>query len=184
MPMIKRYPNRKLYDTQAKQYITLEEIANLIRQGQEIQVLDHATNEDLTAVTLTLVIFEQEKKRRGFLPQAVLTGLIQSGGETLGSIRRALALPLGLQRQVDEEIERRIRALVAQGELDEREGQCLLEKLAPPAQRPLGRQKPSDSDIERLLAARGVPSQQDFAEIVRRLDELTVKLEQFDLESG
>ena len=80
MPVIKRYPNRKLYDTEAKGYITLEQIGELIRDGQDIQVVDHATGEDLTALTLTQVILEQERKRSGSLPQTVLTGLIQAGG--------------------------------------------------------------------------------------------------------
>jgi polyhydroxyalkanoate synthesis repressor PhaR len=100
MPVIKRYPNRKLYNTEAKEYITLEGIAALIRQGEEIQVVDHATGQDLTALTLTQVIFEQEKKRRGFLPQSVLTGLIQAGGERMSTLRHALATPLDLARQV------------------------------------------------------------------------------------
>jgi polyhydroxyalkanoate synthesis repressor PhaR len=95
MPVIKRYPNRKLYDTEAKQYVTLEAIAALIRQGEEIQVVDHTTGEDLTAITLSQIIFEQEKKLSGFLPQAVLTGLIQAGGDTLSALRRTLASPPG-----------------------------------------------------------------------------------------
>ena len=63
MVTIKRYPNRKLYNTEAKQYITLEGVADLIRQGAEIQVVDHASGEDLTALTLTQITLEQEKKR-------------------------------------------------------------------------------------------------------------------------
>jgi len=122
MPVIKRYPNRKLYDTEAKQYVTLEAIAALIRQGEEIQVVDHATGEDLTAVTLSQIIFEQEKKLSGFLPQAVLTGLIQAGGDTLSALRRTLASPLDLARQVDDEIERRVQALTSRGELAVEEG--------------------------------------------------------------
>ncbi|MGD8598405.1 MAG: polyhydroxyalkanoate synthesis regulator DNA-binding domain-containing protein, partial [Anaerolineae bacterium] len=111
MTRIKRYPNRKLYDTEAKQYITLEGIAALIRQGNEVQVIDHATGEDLTALTLTQIIFEQEKKRRGFLPQSVLTSLVQAGGDRMSTLRQALATPLNLARQVDEEIEQRLQTL-------------------------------------------------------------------------
>ena len=51
MLVIKRYPNRKLYDTTAKQYITLEGIAARIRDGEEVQIVDHATGEDLTTLT-------------------------------------------------------------------------------------------------------------------------------------
>jgi len=111
MAVIKRYPNRKLYHTEARQYITLEGIAGLIRHGQEVQVVDNATGEDLTAVVLTQIIAEQERKRSGFLPQAVLTGLIRSGGETLATLQRTLASSLELLHQADEEIEGRIHAL-------------------------------------------------------------------------
>ena len=113
MPVIKRYPNRKLYDTEAKRYITLNEIAALIRAGEEVIVTDHATDEDLTAVVLTQIIFEQEKAQRGFLPKAVLTNLVRAGGDTLGTLRRGLSLPLDLWRHVDEEIDRRVQTLIS-----------------------------------------------------------------------
>ena len=71
MPItIKRYPNRKLYNTDTKRYITLDGIAELIRDGESVQVVDHTTNEDLTSLTLSQIIFEQEKKKSGFLPCA------------------------------------------------------------------------------------------------------------------
>ena len=76
--LIKRYQNRKLYDTSAKQYITLEGVANLIRQGNSVQIIDNVTEEDLTTVTLMQIIMEQEKKS-GFLPKSILVGLIQAG---------------------------------------------------------------------------------------------------------
>lgn len=62
MPTIKRYPNRKLYDTEAKRYVTLEQITQQIQQGHEVQVIDYETGEDLTNVTFSQIIFEQEKR--------------------------------------------------------------------------------------------------------------------------
>ena len=129
MPIIKRYPNRKLYNTASKRYVTLEGIAKLIRQGQEVQVVDHATGDDLTALTLSQVIFEQEKRRGDFLPRSVLTGLIQAGGETLDSLQRALAAPLGFLQQVDQEIEGRLQDLIRRGEMEEEDARRLLNKL-------------------------------------------------------
>ena len=81
MLIIKRYLNRKLYDTQARQYITLERIANLIRQGVQVRVVDHESGEDLTAITLAQVITEQEKKRSGSVTSTALADLIASGAE-------------------------------------------------------------------------------------------------------
>lgn len=176
MPVIKRYPNRKLYDTDAKKYITLDGIAELIRDGEEIQVIDHTTGEDLTTITLTQIIFEQEKKQGDFLPRSLLTGLVQSGGERLSTIRRALTLPLDLLRHVDEEIERRVHLLIRRGELEEEEGLSLLEKMLSWDQ---GRGGPavSDADLERALAEHGVPSQDDLHRLETQLETLTNKLD-------
>lgn len=90
MPIIKRYPNRKLYDTEAKRYVTLETITQMIHDGQDVQVVDHETGEDLTNLTLSQIIFEQEKKGSGILPRALLTNLVRAGGDTLEQVRRAL----------------------------------------------------------------------------------------------
>ena len=178
MPVIKRYPNRKLYDTEAKQYITLEGIAELIRERQDVQVLDYTTGEDLTALTLSQIIFEQQKKHSGFLPYSVLTGLIRAGGDTLNTLRRTLASSLGFWRYVDEEIERRVQGLVSQGELTQEESYRLLDKLLSQEQSVRGGSWPDEQDLQRLLAERGVPTRDDFRQIVQQLDELAGKLQE------
>jgi polyhydroxyalkanoate synthesis repressor PhaR len=177
MPVIKRYPNRKLYDTDAKKYITLDGIAELIRHGAEVQVVDHTTGEDLTTVTLTQIIFEQEKKQAGFLPRSVLTGLVQAGGERLSTLRRTLSSPLDLLRHVDEEIARRIQQLVRRGELGEQEGSTLLEKLL--AQGNRAQEEVVDQEyVQRMLSERGVPSREDFQRLEAQLELLSAKLDE------
>ena len=81
--IIKRYHNRKLYDTSSSTYVTLEDIAMLIKRGDEVQIIDNATKEDITGQTLAQIIFEQEKKEKSFLPLNTLRSLIQTGGATL-----------------------------------------------------------------------------------------------------
>ena len=183
MPLIKRYSNRKLYDTEAKQYITLEGIAALIRQGEEVQVVDNDSGEDLTAVTLTQIIFEQEKKRRGFLPQNVLTGLVRAGGDTMTTLRRTLVSSLDLARQVDEEIERRLQALVSRGELAQEEGQSLRAKLVRPEADIPAVPHLDEEYLAQALEARGVPSRDDVQRILEQLDTLAQKLDQVSGES-
>lgn len=180
MVIIKRYPNRKLYDSEAKKYITLEGVAELIRAGQEVQILDHTTGEDLTAVTLTQIIFEQEKKSGGFLPRSVLTGLVQAGGDTLSNLRRTLASPLDLLRHVDEEIEKRITTLIKRGELEEKDAHTLLQKLLSLSGRTI---PPSAAEIEEILNKRGVPTQEDIQKISAQLDTLTAALENLKIPS-
>lgn len=81
--IIKRYANRKLYDTQDSRYVTLDQISDMIRAGEDIKVVDNSSKEDLTSVTLAQIIFEEEKRRRSFLPLSALRKVIQSGGESL-----------------------------------------------------------------------------------------------------
>jgi polyhydroxyalkanoate synthesis repressor PhaR len=183
MSLIKRYPNRKLYDTEAKQYITLDGIAALIRRGKEVTVVDHTTGEDLTALTLSQIIFEQEKKHSGFLPRSVLTGLVQAGGDTLGTLRRTLASSLGLLRHIDEEIERRIRLLISRGELAERDGLLLLDKLLSLGRRTNKTPWLSEYELEQMLVDRGVPTSEDLEHIVEQLDSLAAKLDEISTNS-
>jgi polyhydroxyalkanoate synthesis repressor PhaR len=78
MRTIRRYSNRKLYDTKESHYVTLAQVAALIRAGDEIQILEKATGRDLTAATMALILFEEEKQG----PKLSLEGLrkiIQTG---------------------------------------------------------------------------------------------------------
>ena len=76
--VIKRYTNRKLYDTVESRYVTLDEIARMIRAGDEVRVLDNASQQDLTAATLAQIIFEEERKAPR-LPIDGLRKIIQQG---------------------------------------------------------------------------------------------------------
>jgi polyhydroxyalkanoate synthesis repressor PhaR len=182
MPVIKRYPNRKLYDTEAKQYITLEEIAGLIRRGSEVRVVDNATGEDLTALTLTQVILELEKKQSGFFPRSILTGLIQSGGDRLNALQRSLSSSLSFWHQIDEEIKRRIQVLISQGELTEGEGRNLVEKLIAQETQSISETRLQE-DLERIMAQRQIPSHQDLQNLLDQLDSLGTKLEELRKEN-
>jgi len=91
MRIIKRYANRKLYDTQESRYVTLDQISQMIRDGEDVQVLDNNSKEDLTSVTLAQIIFEEEKKKRSFLPLSALRNIIQSGGESIHDLMNQIS---------------------------------------------------------------------------------------------
>jgi polyhydroxyalkanoate synthesis repressor PhaR len=75
---IRRYSNRKLYDLQDSHYVKLEQLAAIIRAGDEVQVLEHPTGKDITAATMALIISEEEKQRPR-LPVAALRKIILTG---------------------------------------------------------------------------------------------------------
>jgi polyhydroxyalkanoate synthesis repressor PhaR len=81
--VIKRYANRKLYDTQHSRYVTLDQIAEMIRGGDDVKIVDNKSKEDLTSVTLAQIIFEEEKRQKSFLPLQAMRNIIQSGGESI-----------------------------------------------------------------------------------------------------
>jgi polyhydroxyalkanoate synthesis repressor PhaR len=89
--VIKRYANRKLYDTRDSRYVTLDQIAAMIRKGEDVKVVDNSSKEDLTSVTLAQIIFEEEKRQRSFLPLFALRRIIQSGGESLHDLMNQIS---------------------------------------------------------------------------------------------
>jgi len=81
--VIKRYANRKLYDTEESCYITHEEIAHLVRSGEEILIIDNQSKEDLTTLTLAQILTKEERRKRRSLPLHTLKNILQTGGERL-----------------------------------------------------------------------------------------------------
>src|SRR5580765_1283269 len=99
--IIKRYANRKLYDTEHSRYVTLDQISEMIRAGDDVKIVDNKTKEDLTTVTLAQIIFEEEKKQRSFLPLGAMRNIIQSGGEWFAEAQRRVQSILPGKRRDD-----------------------------------------------------------------------------------
>lgn len=86
--VIKRYSNRKLYDTRDSRYVTLAQIAEFVRAGEEVQVIDNATKEDKTEATLALIISEEVKATPKAVPLSTLRDLVHQRSERLLSTLR------------------------------------------------------------------------------------------------
>ncbi len=178
MPLIKRYANRKLYDTEAKRYITLDGIAELIRQEHEVKVIDHETGEDITAVTQAQIIFEQERKIKGGLPRALLTNLIQTSNATLSQIRHAIFTPAEWQAEVDAEIEQRVQHLIQSGKLSDDDGLHILNVLLTPIESSeLQPPAPSASELRQAIKSRGIPTRTDLSQLTRQIEALTAEVD-------
>ncbi len=83
MVIYKKYANRRIYDTHASCYVTLEELADVIRQGREVQIIDAKTKDDVTAFVLTQIVLEQAKRKNTLLPPPVLHLIIRYGDNLL-----------------------------------------------------------------------------------------------------
>ena len=80
--LIKRYANRKLYNTQTSRYITLKGIADLLEAGEDVRVIDNESGEDITSITLSQILVDTERSNRA-VPGSLLSGLFQRGGDAL-----------------------------------------------------------------------------------------------------
>lgn len=90
MKLIKRYTNRKLYDTERSCYVTLDEIAEMVRDGEEVKIIDNKSGDDLTTVTLAQIVFEEEKRDRRMLPLQTLRLIIQAPGDFIQRLSRPM----------------------------------------------------------------------------------------------
>ncbi len=115
--IIKRYENRKLYDTEAKRYVRLADLAELIREGQELEVLDNATGQDLTAETLIKIIAEGGESARAIPPVEALHHLVRFGADSITS--GLSQLQQAVDRVIQKTLERRGPAQQLQAELEQ-----------------------------------------------------------------
>lgn len=94
--IIKRYQNRKLYDTHESSYVTLDEIAKMIKAGEDLRVIDNKTKNDITASTLTQLLYESEKKAKTQPSVDLLKEIIRHGdGSFSGFIQAKMGAELG-----------------------------------------------------------------------------------------
>ncbi len=104
--VIKRYANRKLYDTRESRYVTLQQIAKFVRDGEDVAIIDNTTKEDLTNVTLAQIIYEEEKSaaeaKREVASVGTLRQLIQQSGERLMTSLREGPMGKLIARKDDE----------------------------------------------------------------------------------
>ncbi len=120
--LIKKYANRKLYDTRTSHYITLDGIADLVRDGHTIEVVDRDSGQDLTQVILSQIVLSEEKRGPARLMDAGADALHDRGQALLDYVRKTLNVPGDLVGQVerrrgdveamvDDAIERALRRL-------------------------------------------------------------------------
>lgn len=157
--VIKRYANRKLYDMSQSCYVTHDEIASLVREGEEIRIIDNRTQEDLTSATLTQILLEEEKRVKRPLPIDTLRNFFQSGGDF---IQRHIKQPVASLR---EEAERNVRRVFGRKDGVEPNEPALKDAATPPPPPPHATRKLSPEAIRDALEERWLEIQQAVAQL-------------------
>jgi polyhydroxyalkanoate synthesis repressor PhaR len=167
--VIKRYTNRKLYDTVESRYVTLDEIAEMIKAGSEVKIVDNRTKDDLTSVTLAQIIFEQEKKTSKMSLKTLL-GLIRHGSEVAQQLVDGAGGDLrGKVDAVRQAAEQRVQSILARGQ---QTGERARELVNASQEAVTALQRRIDERVR--AAAEGV---QNLPEVKRQLDDISRRIE-------
>ena len=126
---IRRYGNRKLYDSERRRYVTLEELADLVAKGHEVQVVDQRTGEDLTNLTLAQMILDTVRESTARIPRPVLVRLVRLARGPASDWGQWTS-PQEAAARAREEVERVVGSLLARGRLSLEEGLALRQDLA------------------------------------------------------
>ncbi len=162
--LIKRYANRKLYNTETSRYITLKGIAELLENDQEVRVIDNETGEDITSVTLSQILVDTERANRA-VPGNLLSELFHRGGDALyGALRRSV----GDASEGIEELQRNMKRLLARPGRDGRDWVA----FTPPDLDQLVQRA-----IERVFRALDLPRRSDVEMLNERLDRVMRAIE-------
>ena len=189
MRKIKRYPNRKLYDTVRRKYVTLQTIADLVREGEKIQVVDTKTGRDVTKSTLSKIVLDKQGDDEMF-SNTFLTDIIQKVPQSItalpqsitGFFKRSIQVGKDVADWIEEEVERSVKKAVKVGGLKLTEADALKKDLTKRLKKKL-----IDSEIsieqrivmavERALHVVRLPTQTDLDKLRGTIDELSYRVE-------
>ncbi len=176
--LIKRYPNRKLYDTVARRYVALRDVARLVSQGIEVRVVEHATDRDITARTLSQVILKQQRSGDSPIPHNLLARLLRASERSAQMMRRSFSTSWGILRALDEEWQERVNSLVASGVLPEAASErvrALFDELMGDAW--IVEAMQLEEVLPQFWSRLNLASRQDVQELAARIDDLARRIE-------
>jgi polyhydroxyalkanoate synthesis repressor PhaR len=152
--VVRRYGNRKMYDTEARKYVTLQELAALVAAGHDVTVLDQRTGEDLTNPTLVQVLLEAVKGGKNRIPRQVLARLIRlAAGPDSGWA--SWPEPHEAARRAREEAEKIVTSLIGRGRLTLDDAVALRQDLGQMVHRLVGEAQSGVESRLRALVERG-----------------------------
>ena len=163
--LIKRYANRKLYNTESSRYITLKGISELVREGRDVRVIDNESGEEITPIVLSQILVDDQKQNRDntALPGTLLTELIQRSGDALYTLfHRSMN---DVQENISDARDNVRRWINTEGEspIDVSEISTAVHEA-----------------VERVLRVVDLPTRADLEALNKNLERLTAALESFD----
>ncbi len=182
MHKIKRYANRKLYDTKTKEYITLDKIAKLLKSGEEISVMDNETGKDITAATVSQILARTKKGQTDNGASNVMIQLLRKGPGTLVDYgKKYISLWDRALTMADEEIDRLVERLVKEKEITPSEGSKLKKDMVNRAEdMKKWIAEKIDQRVNEALDLMNLASKEKVSQLTGKIDTLTRKVQNLE----
>jgi polyhydroxyalkanoate synthesis repressor PhaR len=166
--IIKKYQNRKLYDTFESRYVNLDSIAEMVRKGIEIKIVSNANGEDITSQTMAQILYEEEKTKKQNVPTSTLKKIIQLGEHSITDMKEAIShSPIANFR---DEVAARIEKLVKRGVISREEGARYLGDIAKEAAKGIEEfTRTIELNIKNSLDSLAGEKVKDFSQINKKL---------------
>ncbi|MGB5983782.1 MAG: polyhydroxyalkanoate synthesis regulator DNA-binding domain-containing protein [Desulfobacterales bacterium] len=182
MRKIKKYANRKMYDTHAKRHISRDQLAELIKQGEEVVIIDNRTGGDLTVpIVSQLIGLEGQKGDKAVSPRLLMQLLRKGSGTLTDYAKKYVSLWQGAFNMAEDEIDKLVNRLVKNDELSNEEGSRLKKEITGYSDLIKGWISDSvDKRIKEVFSALNLPTHDQMKQLSGRIDTLAKKLEQLD----
>lgn len=182
MHKIKKYANRKLYDTTDKRYISLDQLSDLIKDGEEVVIVDNRTGEDITSTIVSQLLARDKKEDDTEVPTSMLIQLLRKGSDTIFDYtKKYTTLFQGAMTLAEDEIDRLVGILVKDKELSETEGSRLKKEISGYAEnlrKWIGDN--TDKRIKEVLKVMNLATKDQVLELTEKLEKLGKKIEKFE----
>lgn len=182
MHKIKKYANRKLYDTTDKQYISLDQLAELIKAGEEVVIVDNRSGEDITSSIVSQLLARDKKEDDTEVPTSMLIQLLRKGsGTVFDYAKKYTSLFQGAVTMAEDEIDRLVAILVKDKELSETEGSRLKREITGYAEnlkKWVG--DTTDKRIKEVLNVMNLATKEQVLDLTEKIEELSKKIEKYE----
>jgi len=178
--IIKRYTNRKMYDSTTSKYVTLEDIARLLKENEELQVIDNETGDDITTITLIQIILEQERGKKEMLPVPILLReLIRKGeGSVMEFVKRSVLLGTGAIAITKEKADGIAAELVKTARITKEQGKELVKSLMESAEEETKElDRKIDAAVQKIVKRKGSPTKEEFKKLNQKIENLSKQIE-------
>ncbi|MFH2065589.1 MAG: polyhydroxyalkanoate synthesis regulator DNA-binding domain-containing protein [Pseudomonadota bacterium] len=182
MHKIKKYANRKMYDTTDKKYISMDKLAKLIKSGKEVSIIDNQTGEDLTTSIVSQLIARDRNSQDKVLSSKVLIDLLRKGGDTLSDYaKKYVSLWQGALTMAEDEVDKLVNLLVKDKELSKSEGRNLKNEIVGYTETlKTWIQENIDRRLNEVLSVMNLASKDQVEDLAARIDQLNRKVERLE----